>query len=97
MRGLVVGLLVGAVIVSAAPARAQVVDLSTITCKDFFEGPNERISYVLFWLDAYYRDEDDPAVIDFNTVKANAAKLGEYCARNPTIGLITAADTLFDK
>jgi len=97
MNRLVIALLASAAVLSSAPAKAQVVDLSTITCKDFFEGPNERISYVLFWLDAYYRDEDDPAVIDFNKVKANAAKLGEYCAKNPTIGLITAADTLFDK
>jgi acid stress chaperone HdeB len=95
MRCLVVALL--AAVAFAAPAKAQVVDLNTITCKDFFEGPGERISYILFWLDAYYRDEDDPAVIDFNKVKQNAAKLGEYCQKNPTLGLITAADALFDK
>ena len=96
MRCLVVALFAAAVAFTA-PAKAQVVDLNTITCKDFFEGPGERISYILFWLDAYYRDEDDPAVIDFNKVKQNAAKLGEYCQKNPTLGLITAADALFDK
>jgi acid stress chaperone HdeB len=79
------------------PAAAQVVDLSTITCKDFFEGPESRISYVLTWLDAYYRDEDAPPVVDFDKMKADAAKLGEYCAKNPTVGVITAADKLFDK
>jgi acid stress chaperone HdeB len=96
MRTLFIALF-ATVLASTAPAKAQVVDLNTITCKDFFEGPGERISYVLFWLDAYYRDEDDPAVIDFNKVKENAAKLGEHCAKNPTLGLITAADALFDK
>ena len=96
MRTVLIALF-AAVLTSVAPAKAQVVDLSTITCKDFFEGPNERISYVLFWLDAYYRDEDDPAVIDFDKVKSNAAKLGEFCGKNPTLGLITAADKLFDK
>jgi acid stress chaperone HdeB len=82
---------------AAVPAAAQVVDLSTITCKDFFEGPESRISYVLTWLDAYYRDEDAPPVVDFDKMKADAAKLGEYCAKNPTVGVITAADKLFDK
>jgi len=84
-------------LVSAAPASAQVVDLSTITCKDFFEGDQDRIGYVLMWLDGYYTDEDAPAVVDFNKMKQNAAKLGAYCAKNPTIGLGTAAEELFDK
>jgi acid stress chaperone HdeB len=96
MRTLPIALF-AAVLAFAAPAKAQVVDLNTITCKDFFEGSKDRISYVLFWLDAYYRDEDDPAVIDFDKVKDNAGKLGEFCAKNPTLGLITAADKLFDK
>jgi acid stress chaperone HdeB len=36
-------------------------------------------------------------VVDFNKMKENAIKLGEYCAKNPTIGLGTAAEELFDK
>ena len=86
-----------ATLVTAAPASAQVVDLSTVTCKDLFEGSPTSLSHTLAWLDAYYRDENSPPVIDFDRMKADGAKLGEYCARNPTIGLITAADKLFDK
>jgi acid stress chaperone HdeB len=96
MRILCVTLL-AATLGSAMPAAAQVVDLSTITCKDFFEGPESRVGYVLTWLDAYYRDEDAPPVVDFDKMKADSVKLAEYCAKNPTIGLITAADALFDK
>jgi len=44
-----------------------------------------------------FKDEDDPPVIDTDKLIANAKKLGEYCSANPTIGLITAADKLFDK
>jgi acid stress chaperone HdeB len=88
--------LIAAALAAASSAQAQVVDLSTITCKDFFEGPESRVSYVLAWMDAYYRDEDSPAVIDFDKMKANAVKLAEYCAKNPTVGLITAGDALFE-
>lgn len=94
MRALSLAILV-ATLAAAAPARAQVVDLSTITCKQFFEGPETRISYVLTWLDAYYRDEDAPPVMDFDKMKSDVTKLGAYCAQNPTIGLITAADKVF--
>jgi acid stress chaperone HdeB len=96
MRILCVTLL-AATLGAAVPASAQVVDLSTITCKDFFEGPESRISYVLTWLDAYYREEDAPPIMNFDKMKADAAKLGAYCQRNPTVGLITAADKVFDR
>jgi acid stress chaperone HdeB len=86
-----------AVHVASIPARSQVLDLSTVTCKDFFEGSQTSLSHTLAWLDAYYLDEDAPPVIDFDKMKANGVKLAEYCAKNPTIGLITAADKLFDQ
>ena len=89
--------LVAAAFAMPLPAHAQVVDLSTISCKDFFESPESRISYVMTWLDAYYRDEDSPPVIDFDKMKRDGAKLGTYCPKNPSIGLITAADKLFEK
>lgn len=96
MRPLATAVL-AASLLAAGPAAAQVLDLSTIKCKEFFESGKDNIGYTLAWLDAYYRDEDDPPVIDFDKMKANAGKLGAYCAENPTVGLITAADKLFDK
>jgi len=89
--------LLAAVLMPTLPAASQVLDLSTITCKDFFESSGSNISHTLAWLDAYYRDEDSPPVVDFDKMKADGQKLGEYCAKNPSVGLITAADKLFDK
>jgi acid stress chaperone HdeB len=48
-------------------------------------------------MDGYYRDEDDPPVIDTEKFVANAKKLGEYCSAHPEIGIVTAADELFAK
>jgi acid stress chaperone HdeB len=76
----------------ALPAVAQKVDLSTITCKDFFEGPQERISYVVMWLDGYYADQDDPPVVDFDRMKKRVEELATFCAKNQTLGLGTAAE-----
>ena len=39
-------------------------------------------------------DKDDIGTEKF---VANAKKLGQYCAKHPDIGLITAADELFSK
>ena len=90
-------LFVGCCLLCCGPVCAEKIDLSTTTCKQFFEGSKEDIGYTLAWLDAYYKDEDDPPLIDTDKLVANAKKLGEYCAANPTIGLITAADQLFGK
>jgi len=89
--------LFAATLATTLPASSEVLDLSTITCKAFFESSGDNISHTLAWLDAYYREEDSPPVIDFDKMKADGAKLGEYCAKNPSVGLITAADKLFEK
>jgi acid stress chaperone HdeB len=49
------------------------------------------------WLDGYFTSEDDPAVVDFNKMKQKGEKLGEYCAKNPAQGLLTAADEVMGK
>jgi len=79
----------------ATRAAAEKIDLSTMTCATFQKSPDDEIKLILTWLDAYYRDDNDPPVIDTERFVANSKKLGEYCAANPTIGLITATDQLF--
>jgi acid stress chaperone HdeB len=49
------------------------------------------------WLDGYYTDEEDPAVVDFDKLKGKAEKLGAYCAANPKMGLMTAAENVMGK
>ncbi len=87
--------LAAAVCVST-PAFAEKWDLSTMTCRQFVTSDKTTIMVILTWLDAYYKDGDAPPVIDTDTFTKNAERLGEYCAANPDIGLITAADHLFD-
>ena len=76
----------------ATPVQADQVDLSTSTCKQFLESGDEGIKITLAWLDGYYKEEDDPPVIDSDKLVANAKKLGAFCRDNPSLGLITAAD-----
>ena len=57
----------------------------------------ERRDFAAAWMHGYYRDEDDPPTIDFDKMKSDFGKLGAYCATRPTVGIITAADELFEK
>jgi acid stress chaperone HdeB len=77
-----------------APASAQVLDLSTIKCKEFIESRKETIDLILMWLDGFYTEDEDKAVIDFDKMKQKGERLAAYCARNPTEDLMTAAEDI---
>jgi acid stress chaperone HdeB len=79
------------------PSHAVVIDLSMMTCQQFLASNRDEIRIIWAWLDGYYKDEQDPPIIDTSTLIDNLNKLNEYCAVNPTIGLITATDKLFGK
>ena len=83
-----------ALALATTSANAQKIDLSTVTCKEFLESGQDNISYILMWLHGFYTSSDDPPVIDFDKMKADGAKLGDYCRANPTNGLITAAEEI---
>jgi acid stress chaperone HdeB len=88
--------IIAAALALATPAFAQKWDLSTVTCHEFLGYDKGTVNILLAWVDAYYRDDDDPPVIDLDKYLANAKKLGEYCRANPDTGLITATDALFE-
>jgi acid stress chaperone HdeB len=90
-------LLAAAILAWSVPGYAADIDLSTWTCAQFQSASKDDIGIILAWLDGYYKDEDDPPVIDTTQFLANAKKLGEYCSAHPDLGLITATDKLFQK
>jgi acid stress chaperone HdeB len=81
----------------ATPLKANEIDLSTWTCKQFQAAAKDEVTLILAWLDGYYRAEDDPPVIDMDQLAANAKKLGSYCSSHPDTKLISAADALFER
>ena len=91
---IVAATLVAGALVAAQPASAQIVDVGTITCKAFMDFNKDITFAIIMWLDAYYRDEDDPAIIDFDKIKKKSAKLAVYCNQNPTHSLTTAAEPI---
>jgi acid stress chaperone HdeB len=83
---------------AAAPAfAANNLDLSTVHCKDFLGAGKDNIAVIITWLDGYYKTEDDPPVIDFDSFEKNSGDLASYCKDNPDSGLITAADQTLGK
>ena len=90
-------LLTAAMLFAAPAAFADKLDLSTIKCKEFVSSGKDNIAVIITWLDGYYKEKDDPPIIDFDKFGKNAEKLGKYCGENPSDGLITAADQVIGK
>jgi acid stress chaperone HdeB len=95
--GLIAAALVVAGPVATGPAHGQTVDLATIKCKDFIELSKETITTLTVWLDGYYTDEEDAAVFEPDKLKVKAEKLTAFCAQNPKLGLMTAAESVMAK
>jgi acid stress chaperone HdeB len=90
-------LFAAAVSLVSVPAHAVVLDLSTLTCKQFLDGGDDEIKMVLTWMDGWYKGDDDRAIIDTNVFVENAKKFGAYCGANPTISIVNAAEEILGK
>jgi acid stress chaperone HdeB len=82
---------------SSAPSHAVVLDLSTMTCKQFLEGGDDTIKMVLTWMDGWYKGDSDEAIIDTDVFVENAKKFGSFCGKNPTISIVNAAEKVLGK
>jgi acid stress chaperone HdeB len=94
---ILVSVLAAVLLMAEVPAHAQAVDLAATKCKEFLQLKQDRIVFILMWLDGYYTADEDPVVVDFDTAKTKAEKLGAYCAQHPTLNVITAAESVLAK
>jgi acid stress chaperone HdeB len=89
--------LLAAALLLPTAANAVVLDLYTMTCKQFVESDKDTISMMLTWLDGWYKGDSDEAKIDTDVFVENAKKIGEYCGKNPTISIVNAAESVLGK
>jgi acid stress chaperone HdeB len=85
--------------VSATPVLAEEskIDMSELTCKQFAGYDKDNMSVIMMWLEGYYTDEKDDAVIDFGKMAGDTAHLLVYCGDHPDDDIITAADEVIEK
>ena len=74
----------------ALPAQAEVLDMSTLKCSDTANWSENEAALVMFWLHGYYGGQAGDTTVDFDALTTVATKLGEVCAENPDVGIMTA-------
>jgi hypothetical protein len=85
------------VVAAAASAGGQKVELASMTCKKFSMLAKDTQWTVTSWLDGYYTDEEDPAVVDVDKLKGKAEQLVSFCTENPNANLLAAAEDVLVK
>jgi acid stress chaperone HdeB len=91
------GVVLAGTLVCCPPATAEDIDLAAWSCNKFMNASKDDVGIILAWLDGYYKEENEPPLIDTDELVAKAKKLGEYCAAHPESNLIEATDKLFQK
>ena len=74
------------------PAKAQPINLATLKCRELIELSKETIATLTVWLDGYYTDEEDAALFEPDKLKVKAEKLTGFCAQNPKMSVMMAAE-----
>jgi acid stress chaperone HdeB len=84
----------GLLALAALPARAEVIDISTIKCADLATMNADDGSYLLIWLHGYYGGKAGDTTIDMESFEAAGKEIGEACAASPDLGLMTVINQI---
>jgi len=68
-----------AVVALALPARAQVIDLSLVTCKELLAADADRQVLISSWMAGYFSASKNLNVVDFKYAERNRRVVGKYC------------------
>ena len=75
-----------------AAVDATTVDMTELTCKQFSAYDKDNAGTIMMWLEGYYTEEDDDAVIDFGKMASHLTKLLIACQADPSKKVLDLAD-----
>ena len=72
------------------------VDFSAMTCEQFWDKttPDDRGPF-LFWLSGYFGHKNNSAVLDPTAFTEKTTALSQYCAKQPSDNVLSAAEKAF--
>ena len=87
---LIVALFAVAALVPLKSTRAEVIDMASITCGDLISMKAEDAGSIMLWVYGYFGGLADDTKFDPTVFGQVAKVVGEYCATNQQITLISA-------
>jgi len=85
-------------LLTSMPVNAQVtLDVSKITCEQFWLRKVADPDKVALWISGYINGKRGNTVIDTQQLKGNVRKLTEYCRENYQMTVMLAVETLMNQ
>ena len=72
-------------------ARAEMVDMSTVTCAQISEMSEEDGSMFLIWLDGWLAGQKDATTLEVDELSAQIDGIAEECEQQPALSVMNAA------
>jgi acid stress chaperone HdeB len=76
-------------------ASAEVIDMATIKCSDIGTMSDEEGGTFFIWLHGYYGGQAGDTTMDTDAMTEAGTRIGEYCASNPDVGVMSAVKMVF--
>jgi acid stress chaperone HdeB len=76
-------------------AKAQQLDLSTMTCASFIKSDKDQMKLITAWLSGYYTDESDDEIVDMSALNTRQNQLVQFCARETSFPIASAAEGIW--
>ena len=87
---LIVGLIAVAALVPLKSTRAEVIDMASITCRELISMKADDAGSIMLWVHGYFGGLADDTKFDLTAFGEVAKAVGEYCATNKKVTLISA-------
>jgi acid stress chaperone HdeB len=87
--------LVGMSLTLVSPAKAQQLDLSTMTCDNFVKSDKDTMKLITTWMAGFYTEESDAPTIDLPKLNDLQDRLVKFCARETSFPIKTAAEGIY--
>lgn len=80
----------------SAPAFAEKLDMSTVTCTQLAAMNEDEIAWYLIWLDGWLAGQADNTMLDIDELGAQIDGIGKACEAAPESSVINAAKAYLD-
>jgi hypothetical protein len=77
-------------IAAAAPARADVLDMASISCGELMNMKSDDAGTILIWVHGFYGGKADDTKLDLDAFQEAIKEIAAYCAKHPRVTLLTA-------
>lgn len=97
MKRIVLIALAAAMAGSAGQAMSTEVDMSKLTCKQVAVMSSAKAVGIAMWMNGYVHGKAGNAMLDDDKAEANAAKVADYCKKNPDATVASAIEAVAAK